>query len=516
MDTELKSKGKNALSRLFAAVIALVVQVAVIVIILNTIGKTFPGIELIFNVIGFIFALYLVGSAKHLNSSSRMSWLVLIALVPMFGIIFYLLKVKSHTLKALKKRYEDVDDILKPMLTGQKTEVSEIAGINPSGAGIASYLDTHGAFPASEGNSVKYFAEAVDGLKSQLEDLRNAKEFIFMEYFIVEDAPFFRELIDILAQKVKEGVEVRFMYDDLGSSKAISREFTREINRRGIKCKIFNPVNFFLSLFINNRDHRKITVIDGKIGYTGGYNLAEEYFNYVEKCGFWKDTGIRIEGPAVNTLTTLFLEGWNYNYKKNIEPDIARFVRPVSPSPSAVPGSYVQPFGDSPFSSERFGENVYMSLAGRSNKFLYITTPYLIITDEMVNALSLAARRGVDVRLVTPGISSQKIVHSITRSFYRILIRNGVRIYEFTPGFVHAKMFLSDNEVGAVGTVNMDFRSLYLHFEDCTVMYNTPCLKDMYKDFRHIFEVSKEIRHLDLSLGTRIKMCLLRIVAPLL
>ena len=286
-----------------------------------------------------------------------------------------------------------------------------------------------------------------------------------MEYHAIEDEEAWQRIQTVLEDRVKAGVEVRIFYDDMGSIWFVNMDFATKLKSLGIKCRVFNPILPGLNMFLNNRDHRKITVIDGKVAYTGGYNLANEYFNITHPYGIWKDTGIRMEGDAVKSMTVAFLEMWNAagNVKsKELVPE--KYV--IHYAYQAQQRGYVQPYADSPLDGEQVGEEVYISMANKAEKYCWFITPYLIITDEMTHALTLAAKRGVDVRIITPGIPDKKMVYSVTRSFYHNLVKHGVRIYEWTPGFCHAKMSVADDKMATCGTINLDYRSLYHHFEN--------------------------------------------------
>ena len=283
----------------------------------------------------------------------------------------------------------------------------------------------------------------------------------------------------------------------------------------GIDCRIFNPVMPVLNIFMNNRDHRKITVIDGRVGFTGGYNLANEYFNITHPYGVWKDSGVRLEGEAVRSLTLIFMEMWNAirdtdtEYEKYLPDGVFE----------AKGGGYVQPYADSPLDRERVGENVYMNIIKGATEYVYFITPYLIISDEMKRELGLAAKRGIDVRIVTPGIPDKKLVYRLTRSYYAGLIRDGVRIYEYTPGFCHAKQCICDGKIATVGTINLDYRSLYFHFENGVYLYDVPAIKDIREDFEEVFAVSTEVGnnyHTARSPLKRLGQYFLRLFAPLL
>jgi cardiolipin synthase len=304
------------------------------------------------------------------------------------------------------------------------------------------------------------------------------------------------------------------MYDDFGSIGYVNLRFAGELNREGIHCRVFNPAVPVLRLFMNHRDHRKIAVIDGKIGYTGGFNLADEYFDLVGTYGDWKDTGIRLEGEGVRSLTATFLELWNAGQK---EPEpVERYLQISASLP--VEG-YVQPFGDNPLEAERTAENAYIGMIQDAKEYVWLMTPYLMITDEMKHALGLAAKRGVDVRLITPGVPEKKTVYAVTRSYYSGLASQGVRVYEYTPGFLHAKQCIADGKMASIGTSNLDYRSLYLHFENNVMLYGGPAVKQMEQDFMETFQVSREVteQYRDKRAGIlRLWQCVLRLFAPMM
>ena len=346
------------------------------------------------------------------------------------------------------------------------------------------------------------------------QSLRNAKKFIFMQFFIVDEGKMLKSVLDILKEKVKEGVEVRFMYDDVGSLTMLPRHYDRQLEKMGIKSVAFNPFIPVLSLAMNNRDHKKIVVIDGEIGFSGGFNLADEYINQRVKYGHWKDSGLMIHGPAVNSLTKMFLESWNV--ARNTEEDYEKYY--VCSHQKFEVDGYVTPYGDSPLDDENVGENVYLNMINQAYDYLYITTPYLILDDNLQTALINAAKRGVDVRIITPGIPDKKIVFRVTRSYYQTLIKHGIRIYEYTPGFIHAKNFLVDDKCATVGTINLDYRSLYLHFENGIYLYNNKILKDIKEDFLATVEKSHEITLDEVVTGKFMGWfeAILRVIAPLL
>ena len=380
---------------------------------------------------------------------------------------------------------------------------------------LAGYLQRYGGYALFRNTDVAFYGDAADGLEAQLRDLERAERFIFMEYHAVQEGEAFGRLKEVLSRKAAQGVEVRFLYDDIGSIGFVDRDFIRRMEQAGIQCRVFNPVIPVLNVFMNNRDHRKITVIDGAVGFTGGYNLADEYFNLTHPLGRWKDTGIRLEGEAVVSLTEQFLEMWNA--VSPTDSDMSAYLTRI-PCRSRE-DTFVQPYADSPLDKEFMGENVYLSMAEGARERVWFTTPYLIISDEMDRVLGLAARRGVDVRIITPGIPDKKLVYSVTRSYYAGLVRSGVRIYEYTPGFIHAKQCVADGKTAVVGTINMDYRSLYLHFENAVLFHGCTAVQQVEQDFLDTFpqcrEVTEQYRAAR-SAVLRGGQCLLRLFAPLL
>ncbi len=328
----------------------------------------------------------------------------------------------------------------------------------------------------------------------------------------------FDTLVEALAKKAAEGVDVRLIYDDFGCISTMPTHFYRKLQARGIKCAAFNPARPVMAIIMNHRDHRKILVVDGEVGYTGGINIADEYINRIVRFGYWKDTGIRLEGAAAWSFSVMFLEMWDFIV--NSEEPYEKFM-PAATFAAQIPTEgYVQPYDDTPLDSENVGENVYLNMITRATRYVYIYTPYLILDQEMIVALSNAAKSGVDVRIVTPGIPDKKLVYMLTRSHYAKLLENGVRIYEYTPGFLHAKCFVCDDEYATVGSINLDYRSLYLHFECGVFLYRTHSVAEVYEDMTATIAQSREILETDCRrrhpLGMSLVHALLRLAAPLL
>ncbi len=481
---------KNGVRRLIFTVISIALEITVILLLVTTLSYYAEWINLGYHLIALIAALLIYSQNK--TASVRMPWVILILAAPIMGLTLYaLIGLNGHTKKA-RQRYEEVDKELLPLLPENKGVLKDFRKEDPARANICSYLKNRAGYPAYNNTDVVYYDDAAKGLRAQMRDMASARSFIFMEYHAIEDKESWHGIQQILEQKVKEGVEVRVFYDDMGSIGFINTDFVKRLEAVGIRCRVFNPFSPGLNIFLNNRDHRKITVIDGKVGFTGGYNLANEYFNINSPFGHWKDTGVRLEGDAVRSLTVTFLEMWNATPGNGEnDTDYVKFL-PNVPYTAREKG-YVLPYADSPMDDDRFGEDVYISVAETATNYAWFVTPYLIITDEMIHALGLAAKRGVDVRVITPGIPDKKMVYNVTRSYYSSLTQNGVRIYEYTPGFCHCKMSISDDKIATCGTINMDYRSFYHHFENGCIYYGKQAVMDTRRDFESMFRVSREV-----------------------
>ena len=514
---EKKASTRNGVLRVIFVVIAFCLEIAFIV------GLFRSGLDQYAEIVSIvirILALLIVLALYSQNSppSLKIPWIILILLAPPIGVALYLMIGLAGSTKKMKERYENEDRKLLPFLVQNNAVSDELAMTHPSCSGVSRYIYRESKYPIYHNSKVDYFADASDGLESQKKDMREAKKFIFMEYFAIENAESWQGVEEILAEKASEGLDVRVFYDDVGSIGFINVDFVKRLEKLGIKCRVFNPMTPALNIFLNNRDHRKMTVIDGKIGYTGGYNIANEYFNVTSPYGYWKDTGIRIEGEAVRALTATFLSMWNAVRDNDKDDTHYGTFFPEADRQERVDG-YVQFYADSPMDKLPVGEDVYMSMANRAKKYLYIITPYLIITDEMNRTLGIAAKRGVDVRIVTPGIPDKPLIYKITRSYYSHLAMSGVRIFEYTPGFCHAKMSVSDDIIATCGTINMDYRSLYHHFECGCLMVESDAVLAIRDDFEDIFAKSTEVTEKyrsGRSAVLRFGQLLLRVAAPLL
>lgn len=415
------------------------------------------------------------------NPAYKIAWIVPIMMFPLYGGIFYVLFGKYRPKRKFKKKLGELRGMMDRVIGKNADVLEEIEEDCIAGGNQSRYITNYAKFPPFKNTKTEYYPIGEDMYESLKQQLEKAEKYIFMEFFIVEEGVMWDGIFEILKRKVREGVDVRFMWDDFGSILRLPKDFKKKVESFGIKCEIFNPLRPMFTLRLNNRNHRKIVVIDGHTGFVGGINIADEYINKVQKLGHWKDTAVMLKGEAVWSLTVMFLSMWNMQSKT--EEDYKKYRPETQKDRKAENDGYVQPYTDNPLDSESVGENVYLNLINKAEKYVYITTPYLIIDNEMVTALKNAAKSGVDVRIITPFIPDKWYVHAVTRAYYNILMESGVKIYEYTPGFIHAKSFVVDDRYAVVGTINMDYRSLYLHFECAVWMYKCSCIKDIKEDF---------------------------------
>lgn len=506
-----KKSGNSILRAAFVG-ISLLFQIGWLLLLIIRLNEHFAWISLVTGLLALTVVLRLY--SKHTTSAMKMPWIMLILVFPVMGLSLYLLIVIFGDSRGICRRLRAIREKQRPYRIQSPQALELLESAQGRFSNQVRYLSRFADSPVYGNTAVTYYPQAAQAFEALKQALESAERFIFMEYFIVNDTSSFREIRQILERKVREGVEVRLLYDDVGSVGYVNLAFARELCAAGIRCRAFNPAVPFLNLFLNHRDHRKITVIDGKVGFTGGYNLSDEYFGRAFPYGKWKDTGVRLEGEAVRSLTSAFLEMWSISSRD--EEDMTPYldIRHVAPGTGLV-----QPYADDPLGPERVAENVYLNLIHSAEKQLYIMTPYLIITDEMRSALGLAAKRGVDVRIVTPGIPDKKTVYSVTRSYYGELARQGVRIFEWTPGFCHAKQCLCDSDLASIGTSNLDYRSLYLHFENNVLLWDCQAVRDMEADFRDVFSQSREVTE-EYAAGRgavlRTWQCILRLFAHMM
>ena len=466
----------------------------------------------ILNLISIVTALHLM--TRPDKSAFKLSLVFLILLFPIFGgAVYWIMHFQTagvgfrRSLKEIEARTRGAIQPSKDLLPAVGDELSdEIKQIR--------YLQNTAGFPLFDNTAVTYFHHGRPMLNSLTEDLRSAERYIFLEYFIIEEGVMWDSILEILKEKAAHGVDVRVIYDDLGCFLTLPPSYAKELQSFGIRCMVFNKFLPLLTCLQNNRDHRKIAVIDGKIAYTGGINLADEYIGEKQKFGVWKDCAVRLCGDAAWGFTVMFLQTWELLTRQE-----EKFLDYLSQKRENVTDrGWVQPYTDSPIDRENVGEQVYLQIIQGAKRYLYLTTPYLMVDDNLLSALKLAAKSGVDVRILTPGIPDKKSVHFTTRSYYRELVEAGVRVYEFQEGFVHSKSFVSDDAVATVGTFNLDYRSLYLHFECGVCLYQCPAVMDVKEDFLSTLESCREISADDCRSGffRRVLQNIMRIFAPLM
>jgi len=449
------------------------------------------------------------------NPTVKITWILLVAALPIFGTFMYIwthVDIGHRILhKALEeelqqtKEYIKQDESLEERMKEREKELYD----------LAHYLKEYGNFTVFDDTETKYLPSGEVYFETMLEELQKAEKFIFMEYFIIEEGYMWGRILDTLHKKVKEGVEVRVMYDGTCAIGKLPYGYPKKMSKLGIKCKMFAPPKPFVSTHYNNRDHRKILVIDGKVGFTGGVNLADEYINKRTLFGHWKDTGLMLKGEGVRTLTLMFMQMWNMNesrkdYEKYLYSSAVQKMQDVG---------YVIPYGDSPMDDEHVGEMIYMDIINKATSYVHIMTPYLILDGEMLTALCFAAKRGIDVKIILPYIPDKEYAFALAKTHYKQLITSGVEVYEYRPGFVHAKSFVSDDKKAVVGTINLDYRSLYHHFENGVYMYKTPAVLDVEDDFNETLKKCVKINLGILKnekLSRKIMGRIFKILAPLM
>lgn len=498
--------------RYIIAILLTIVEIIFIIAIMVvlTIYVPYFYVAIIITIVGVV--IQIIGSNE--NPDYKVPWLLFVITLPIVGLMLYFIfhqrKLPKRYIKRLNKfnnslDYDDRKELEKlkkdnELIFSQVKQLKKISSTHL-------YID----------NNLTYFSLGEEMHKSILEELEKANKFIFLEYFIIEEGIFWNSILEILKRKVSEGVEVKVVYDDIGCMNTLPGNYFKQLRKKGIEAVLFSKLKGQADGEFNNRSHRKILVIDGKVGFTGGVNIADEYINEKEVYGHWKDTGIKIEGSAVNELTKMFLSDYYINIKKDEPIDFPSYYSNFEKKEN---NSYIIPFGDgpNPIYERQVGKTVIMNILNQATKYVYITTPYLIIDNELMRCLENTALRGVDVRIIVPHIPDKKIVFEMTKNNYKILIKSGVKIYEYTPGFIHSKMYISDDVIAMIGTINLDYRSLTHHFENGVVIYKDKCISDMKKDFIEIMDKSQYIDN-NLEKDNLIKRfikSIVRIFSPLL
>ncbi len=514
--------------------VLILVQIGVLLLSVFELSKHYAIISAFFWVLSLALTLVLIN--KNSNPSSKIPWIVIIGLVPLFGVMLYAMFSSSKLRKDEQKRLAKATSDQNLFFAREANSLLFLAQQDSHAASQSHYITQATGFPLYREEELTYFESGEAFFKCIIEELEKAERYIYLEYFIIQPGLFWQSILDVLKRKIAAGVDVRLIYDDVGSVRTVPFGYNLELEKAGIKTLVFNPYRPAPRTILHNRDHKKICVIDGATAFTGGINIADEYINHINRFGHWKDTGIMIKGEAALTFAFMFVNTWCIyrDFEKSYES--LRPVKSLNETGSSEPAQmqkagnfqyggrkykngFLHPYSDSPLDNELTGEQIYLNIINQSTRYLYITTPYLIVDHEIVLALQLAAKRDVDVRIITPCIPDKWIIHELTRSYYRELIENGVQVFEYTPGFMHAKMFLCDDIIATVGTVNLDYRSLYHHFECGVWMYNTQIIPKIKADFHESFARSREITKEYLaqtSLPRRFIRSIFKIFAPLM
>ncbi len=503
------------LHRLIILGFSIILQISIWVIVFFVFHDFTEELVLLMWLLSLISITYIIVLDTY--PENKIPWIILIMSLPILAGVIYISFGQYQFSKKERKIHDEIDRNLTTALEAVSECVvdSDFDG-DPYALRQSTYLNNIAKAPAYKNTQVSYYKLGEEKLEAMLHELKQAKKFIFLEYFIIEEGKMWSAIEEVLKEKASEGVDVRILYDDFGCLLTLPQDFSSRMKSLNIDCRIFNKFNHLYNANFNNRDHRKILVVDGNTGFTGGINLADEYINYKVKHGHWKDTAIMLKGDGVYNLTVMFLSMWS-----SVTEKIERF-EDFSVTQSEKTDGIIQPFSDTPLDNDSVGETVYMNMLNQAKEYVYITSPYLIISHDMSVALKTAAKSGIDVRLILPGIADKKFVHFLSRSYYLELIKAGVKIYEYTPGFIHAKMFISDDSSAVVGTINLDYRSLSLHYECGVWMYQCSTIAEIKQDYLNTLEVSHQItednfKHISKNSLIRFAMLgLLRTFAPLM
>lgn len=461
------------------------------------------------------------------NPTIKLSWCLLVGLFPIFGSIVYVVVTFDLGYRVQQRRIIETEAAAETYLRKQDAILEEVKGKDMQTYQIAGYLRNHSGSTVNKNTEVTYFPIGEEMFEEMVKQLKQAEKFIFLEYFMITYGYMWNTILNILIEKAKEGVEVRLLYDGSCAIYLLPYNYPKRLEALGIQCRMFSPPIPFLSTHYNNRDHRKIMVIDGKAAFTGGVNLCDEYINQNSPCGHWKDVGIMLQGDAVRDFTLMFLQMWSATERKPVtrehllETNVERYLADAKESAERKDSEsgYVIPYRDSPVDKENIGEMVYLDILNQSKNYVYIMTPYLILDNEMQTALCFAAKRGVDVRIILPHIPDKKYAFVLAKGHYAELLAAGVKIYEYTPGFVHAKVFVSDDCRAVVGTVNLDYRSLYWHYECSAYLYQVPAIRDIVVDVNDTLQRCQQITMEDVKnrkLVSKLAGAIFKLVAPLM
>ena len=486
----LKKLAKILFNRIFYVAVAMLVQLGWIFLMVLRLAAFSRYVDIVIKLVGVVLVLWILN--KEINPSYKLAWTMLILILPILGVVLYFVFGRSRIAAYMQERFNDMLAKSSNLLQTEPDLHEQLRMEDASACNQSDYIYRNSGYPAHGNTTAEYFQVGDDMFPVLVKELEQAQHYIFIEYFIIHDGVMWRTILDILEKKVKEGLDVRLIYDDMGCLTTLPHKYYETMRAKGIKCQVFNPFRPILNIIQNNRDHRKFCIIDGYVGFTGGVNLADEYINQKERFGHWKDTAVMLKGEAVWNMTAMFLHMWNVVTNNRQDSSLEEYLPHVW-HPEAFEGDgFIQPFCDSPLDNETVGENVYLNIINRARDYVYICTPYLVIDNEMMTALCLAAKSGVDVRIMTPGIPDKKLVFILTQSYYRQLLEAGVKIYWYQKGINHSKVIIVDGSVASVGTANMDLRSFEQNFEVSLIIYDREVVKKLAVDFMKDLKVSTE------------------------
>ena len=514
----LLKKGRRGLlralfSRAGLITLLMLLQVALLVVGYGYLQDYLPHYYLVATVFTGVMGLFLINS--HHESNAKITWLLVILLLPVFGGLLYLYTRSDLGHRILRDRTAALTRETRDSLPQSVETLLRVEDEAPEMLGLTRYLARAGCFPVYDGTEAAYFPSGEALFPAMLEELEKAEHFIFLEFFVVAEGEMWGRILELLARKAAAGVDVRVLYDGTNEFFTLPRDYPKRLAALGISCRVFAPVMPFVSTHYNYRDHRKILVIDGKTAVTGGVNLADEYINKASRFGHWKDSAVLLRGEAARSFTLMFLQMWGMEDGKLEEKD---FLTASVKRQSRAKG-FVLPYADCPLDRERVGEWVYLDILNRAKRYVHIMTPYLILDEEMETALRFAAERGVEVCLILPGIPDKPLPYALAKTYYPALLCSGVKIYEYSPGFVHAKVFVCDDREATVGTVNLDYRSLYHHFECGTYLQDTACVSEIEADFQATRRQCRTVTADTVKqekLRVKLAGALMKVIAPLL
>ena len=469
-------KGLTIFSYVGLVTLLLLIQIGFMFAIAYRFEEFFFHYFAVSTLFALVMVIYLINSS--IDPTAKITWLILIMLLPAFGTPLFLYIRCDIGHRTLAARFAQMTARTCRYLPQQAQTLEQLQQEHPASAALVHYLQRSGCHPAYQNTEVTYFPSGEAKFEALLRELEQAEHFIFLEYFIIREGLMWGKILEILARKAAQGVEVRVMYDGTCEFSDLPHDYPKRLSQIGINARVFSPLTPFVSTHYNYRDHRKILVIDGHTAFNGGINLADEYINHVPRFGHWKDTAVMLRGEAAQSFTLMFLQMWHLG---EASPDFSPYLQGA---PAMDARGYVVPYGDCPLDHDKVGERVYMDLLNRASRYVHIMSPYLILDGELETALCFAAERGVDVQLILPGIPDKRIPYALAKTHYARLTAAGIKIYEYTPGFIHAKSFVVDDTEAVVGTINLDYRSLYHHFECATYLYNTDCIADIEADFQ--------------------------------